>query len=64
MFNGAEKGEYKLERLVMSGHSNGVELWGDKEGKGNPGKFMVEKDFTNLVKAFPKAASQVEDVMS
>ncbi|MGW8319458.1 MAG: hypothetical protein ACWGPS_09450 [Candidatus Promineifilaceae bacterium] len=63
LFAGAEAGQYRLERLVMSGHSNGVQLWGDKDATRNPGTFFIERDFTNLVGAFPKAAAQVEDIM-
>ena len=63
IFAAAEKGEYRLERLVMSGHSNGIALWGETDDKHNPGTFFIDADFSNLVRAFPKAASQVQDIM-
>jgi hypothetical protein len=61
----AEKGEIVVERLVLSGHSNGVALWGDSERgiKGSPGKMLIERDLGNLARAFPKAAGGVEDIM-
>jgi hypothetical protein len=61
----AELGQIVLERLVMSGHSNGVALWGDSAPgmKGSPGKMLIERDLGNLARAFPKAAGQVEDIM-
>jgi hypothetical protein len=64
-FNRAEIGEVDLERLVLSGHSNGVELWGDApaDAKSKPGTMLVERDLGSLVKAFPTAAGQVQDIM-
>jgi hypothetical protein len=61
----AERGEIVVERLVLSGHSNGVELWGDTARgiKGTPGKMLIERDLGNLARAFPTAAGQVEDIM-
>lgn len=61
----AENGEIVLERLVLSGHANGVKLWGDQVGggKGDPGKMLIEQDLGNLGRAFPKAAAGVEDIM-
>jgi hypothetical protein len=61
----AEKGEIVVERLVLSGHSNGVELWGDTARgiKGTPGKMLIDRDLGNLARAFPTAAGQVEDIM-
>jgi len=63
MFRGSELGQYRLERLVMSGHSNGVTLWGDEEGEHRPGGFIYNRDFTNLAKAFPGGARQVKHIM-
>ncbi|MEO5705001.1 MAG: hypothetical protein ABIZ52_00755 [Candidatus Limnocylindrales bacterium] len=61
----AEKGEIVIERLVLSGHSNGVKLWGDQASgtNGAPGKMLIEQDLGNLARAFPKAAAGVEDIM-
>jgi hypothetical protein len=63
MFNAAEKGQYKLERMVISGHSDGVAVWGEASKGRNPGTIILFRDFTNLVKSFPKAAAQVQDIM-
>lgn len=63
MFHAAEQGQFKLERIVLSGHSNGVELWGDTEKNFNPGTFLLDTDLQNLTGSFPTAAGQVEDVM-
>jgi hypothetical protein len=63
MFHLAEIGKFRLERLVLSGHSNGVQLWGDEEKNFNPGSFLLEDMLTRLTAAFPAAAAQVEDVM-
>jgi hypothetical protein len=63
MFHAAEEGAFSLERLVLSGHSNGVQLWGDEEKNFNPGSFMLDDALTRLTNTFPKAAGQVEDVM-
>jgi hypothetical protein len=64
-FQQAERGEITLERLVLSGHSNGVELWGDspQDATSKPGTMLIARDIGNLVAAFPKAAAQVQDVM-
>ena len=64
-FNRAEKGEIVLERLVLSGHSNGVELWGEAaaDAESKPGTMVVDRDLKTLTEAFPSAAGQVEDVM-
>jgi len=61
----AERGEIVIDRLVLSGHSNGVALWGDSDAgmKGTPGKMLIERDLGNLTRAFPKAAGQVQDIM-
>ncbi|MDA1062656.1 MAG: hypothetical protein O2895_07105, partial [Chloroflexi bacterium] len=63
MFQGAESGRYTLERLVMSGHSNGIELWGEAEGENKPGKILLARELENLTRLFPTAAGQVEDIM-
>ena len=63
MFNGAERGEYLLERLVLSGHSNGLSLWGDKSDSHTPGIFTLNSDLLRLVRAFPDAAAQIKDLM-
>lgn len=64
-FNRAEKGEIVLDRLVLSGHSNGVELWGEAAAadESKPGTMVVDRDLQTLTEAFPGAAGQVEDVM-
>lgn len=65
MFHGAELGQYRLERLVLSGHHSGGTLW-----RGRPPDIFqkeailsLRKDLNNLVKVFPEAREQVEDVM-
>lgn len=63
MFASAERGDYVLERLVLSGHSNGVELWGDDAKGHKGGKFLLDKDLVKLAEAFPGAAAQVQDIM-
>jgi hypothetical protein len=63
MFHAAERGDFRLERIVLSGHSNGVELWGDAEKNFDPGKFLLDEDLSRLTATFRKAAGQVEDVM-
>jgi hypothetical protein len=64
-FNKAENGEIILDRLVLSGHSNGVELWGESvEGReSQPGSMLLDRDLRNIAAVFPKATQQVEDVM-
>jgi hypothetical protein len=63
-FSGAEAGKYKLQRLVLSGHSDGVDLWGESEDeKDEPGSIMVYRDLAAIAKIYPKAAAQVQDVM-
>jgi hypothetical protein len=63
MFYSAQLGQFTLERLVLSGHSNGVQLWGDADAKFKPGSFLLTRDLHNLTEAFPVAAAQVQDVM-
>lgn len=64
--NRAEDGEIVLDRLVMSGHSNGIELWGTPESPRapqRPGVLIIEQDLGNVAAAFPTAAGQVRSVM-
>lgn len=64
MFYGAQKGKYRLERLVMSGHSNGVALWGEaEEGGQSKSQIILDSDLRSLVNIFPKARDQIQDVM-
>jgi hypothetical protein len=64
MFDGAQRGLYRLTRLVMSGHSNGLEIWGESEADGSGGgTLIVERELGALAKAFPVAAAQVRAVM-
>lgn len=64
-FDKAEKGEIILDRLVLSGHSNGVELWGESEAgaESKPGLMLLERDLAGIGEVFPKARDQVEDIM-
>lgn len=64
-FASAERGEIELERLVLSGHSNGVELWGEAEAnaESKPGTMVVERDLATLAAVFPTATAQVQDIM-
>lgn len=64
-FNKAERGEIILDRLVLSGHSNGVELWGESEAgaESKPGLMLIERDLDGIGAVFPKARDQVEDIM-
>jgi hypothetical protein len=60
MFRAAEIGQYRLERLVLSGHHAGSVMWGDSDLSEG---FVVSKELPNLAAAFPGAAAQVQDVM-
>jgi hypothetical protein len=64
-FNQAENGAIILDRLVLSGHSNGVELWGESErgAESKPGTMLIDRDLGAIADVFPKAAAQVEDIM-
>lgn len=62
-FAGAEQGKHTLQRIVLSGHSDGVDLWGDSEADHEPGSFMIHRDLANIAKVYPKAAGQVQDIM-
>lgn len=63
--NQAEKGEIILDRLVLSGHSDGVKLWGESEeaDASKPGVMIIERDLGMLGTIFPKAVGQVQDIM-
>ncbi len=65
MFCNAENGKYQLERLVLSGHHavGSTKIYGDTTDKNAPGSLLLNRDLPNLVKAFPDAAAQVEDIM-
>jgi hypothetical protein len=63
MFRDAELGKYRLERLVLSGHHSGGEMWGDANDQHSPGAFLPERDLASLARAFPEAAAQVKDIM-
>jgi len=63
-FSAAEAGKHKLERLVLSGHSDGVDLWGESDDeKDEPGSLMIYRDLAQIAKIYPKAAGQVQDIM-
>lgn len=64
-FDKAERGDINLDRLVLSGHSNGVELWGESQvgRESQPGTMLIDRDLAGIAKVFPKAAAQVEDIM-
>jgi hypothetical protein len=63
--NRAERGDIILDRLVLSGHSDGVKLWGEsgEADESKPGVMIIERDLGMLGTIFPKAVGQVEDVM-
>lgn len=64
MFDGAQRGTYRLSRLVMSGHSNGLELWGEAQADGSGGGTLIlDRELAALAAAFPVAAAQVRAVM-
>lgn len=53
----AERGDRVFERFILSGHSVGSGVWGDSNGS------LTFKVLPKLNQAFPRAASQIEDVM-
>ena len=53
----AEQGIRRMDRLVLSGHSVGSQIWGDDNGNI---KFDM---FEELARIFPNAASQVKHLM-
>ncbi|MFN8671075.1 MAG: hypothetical protein U0457_03205 [Candidatus Sericytochromatia bacterium] len=55
-FAKAEKGGQIPSRLVISGHSSGDSYWGDGNGS------LTKKILSDISKAMPKAASQIEDL--
>jgi hypothetical protein len=63
MFGQAEQGKYELERLVLSGHQAAGRMWGEVTDTHEPGGILINRDLPNLVKAFPVAAAQIEDLM-
>jgi len=56
-FAEAERGDRKIERLVLSGHSVGSGVWGDENG------FFELETMKKVSQAFPRAAGQVEDFL-
>ena len=63
-FARAERGDIELDRLVLSGHGNGVQLWGEHDGgDSRPGTLEVERDLAAIAAVFPAAAGRVRDVM-
>ena len=53
----AEMGERDIDRMVLSGHSVGSQLWGDHNGE------VTFKELSELFELFPNAAGQVEHLM-
>ena len=53
----AEMGERKIDRMVLSGHSVGSQIWGDENGN------ISFDQLEDLFHMFPKAAAQVQHVM-
>jgi len=53
----AERGDRTFERMILSGHSVGSGVWGDSNGSLS---FSV---LPKLNQAFPRASSQIEDIM-
>jgi hypothetical protein len=56
----AERGGVIPSRLVLSGHSGGVSLWG--EGPGFKNGMLSRDDIAGLAAVMPGAAAQVEDL--
>jgi len=52
----AEMGERKIDRMVLSGHSVGSQIWGDDNGE------IGFDEITKLSELFPKAMGQVQHV--
>jgi hypothetical protein len=55
-----EKGEAVPGRIVLSGHSGGSSIYGSEDGFTNGS--LNRDQLTELAKAMPKAAAQVEDI--
>ena len=53
----AEMGERQIDRMVLSGHSVGSQIWGDDNGE------ITMGDFDKLSDIFPKAFGQVQHLM-
>ena len=53
----AEMGERDIDRMVLSGHSVGSQIWGDHNGS------VSFNQFNELFDIFPNAAGQVEHLM-
>lgn len=53
----AEAGVRRMDRIVLSGHSVGDQIWGDNNGE------LPFDTFTDLKNLFPKAAAQVKHLM-
>ena len=53
----AEMGERQIDRMVLSGHSVGSQIWGDDNGE------IAMNDFDKLSDIFPKAFGQVQHLM-
>ncbi|MBI4819768.1 MAG: hypothetical protein HY791_26070 [Deltaproteobacteria bacterium] len=52
----AEKGTRNIERIVLSGHSIGSQIWGDGNGT------LHVSTLGKLIAVFPQAAAQVQDL--
>jgi hypothetical protein len=63
MLSGAENDQYTLDRLILSGHSDGVAVWGEDRDNFHPGSILVERDLGALAQAFPKAAGEIKHIM-
>ncbi len=57
VYGEAEMGERRIDRMVLSGHSVGSQIWGDDNGS-----ISFDK-FAELSKIFPNAAAQVQHLM-
>ena len=55
----AERGDRGPSRLVLSGHSDGDNVWGERGGEDEA---LTPKLLMELAKAMPRAAAQVEDL--
>lgn len=53
----AERGTRRMDRVVLSGHSVGDQIWGDDNGE------IPFESFIELATLFPKAAAQVKHLM-
>ncbi len=62
VYEAAERGDLSLERVVLSGHSEGTMLWGEGD-KGEDNGCIPFQFFRDLAAIYPRAASQVQDIM-